>query len=106
MALVAAAVVLAPVVASASDALANPPANIAPQPNFDASGPCTAGANGTYACANPCVSAQLTFASTYDNAPACAANPWALSRPAIEARAARTGRPDSSEDDDAPSPRP
>ena len=72
MALVAAAVVLAPVVASASDALANPPANIAPQPNFDASGPCTAGANGTYACANPCVSAQLTFASTYDNAPACA----------------------------------
>ncbi len=64
---------LLPVVdASASyPPLTDPATNIAPQPNFDDSGPCTANAAGVYACANPCVNAQLGFPSTYVNAPLC-----------------------------------
>ncbi len=38
----------------------NPPANIPPNPNFLSSGPCS-GSPGTYACANPCVTASLTW---------------------------------------------
>ena len=38
----------------------NPPANIAPSPNYLSSGPCT-GKHGAYTCTNPCVTSQLTW---------------------------------------------
>lgn len=47
----------------------NPPANIAPAPNFLDSGECT-GAAGAYKCANPCVTSQLTWPS-FTNDVAC-----------------------------------
>lgn len=50
--------------------LTNPAANIAPNPNFLSSGPCTKNSNGTYSCANPCVTSQLTW-PTLSNDPAC-----------------------------------
>lgn len=48
--------------ASASGILpgANPAANIAPNPDFTTSGTCTSSGT-TWQCANPCVTAQLTF---------------------------------------------
>ncbi len=49
----------------------NPPVNIAPNPDFLVSGNCT-GSTGAYTCANPCISADLTF-PTFSSNPACTA---------------------------------
>lgn len=63
--------------ASASDAgqviyapLVNPSANIAPNPNFLSSGACT-GEPGNWTCANPCVSATMSWTGNETNL-ACA----------------------------------
>jgi len=45
----------------------NPPANIAPSPNYLSSGPCT-GTPGNYSCTNPCVTSQLTWPANAQNA--------------------------------------
>ncbi|MDE3064292.1 MAG: hypothetical protein KGJ36_01300 [Acidobacteriota bacterium] len=71
---------LAPATAGATGTLppANPPANIAPVPDFLSSGSCTQ--SGTaFTCANPCVSVRLVKAvahlvfPTYDDSAACVA---------------------------------
>lgn len=48
----------------------NPAANIAPSPDFLASGQCTSDGSG-YSCANPCVTSQLSFPADA-NTPSCA----------------------------------
>lgn len=50
---------------------ANPPANLAPTPDFMSSGAC-ADLNGTWSCANPCVSGQLKFPAFTED-PECTA---------------------------------
>ena len=47
----------------------NPPANIAPIPNFNDSGTCT-GSSGASTCTNPCVTSDLTWLA-YDNSQGC-----------------------------------
>ena len=59
------------VVAEGSHPGQNPRANVMPTPNFEFSGSCT-GAPGSWHCANPCVTTQLTFPA-HSNAPSCAA---------------------------------
>jgi hypothetical protein len=49
----------------------NPAANATPSPNFEVSGPCT-GQAGSWQCANPCVTPDLTFPA-YSDAPSCVA---------------------------------
>ena len=57
-----------PVVAPVAK-ISNPSVNIAPTPNFLEAGQCSQ-VGGVWSCANPCVSAQLTFPET-DDTPAC-----------------------------------
>jgi hypothetical protein len=57
------------VVASGLHPGANPRANVAPSPNFEYTGSCS-GAPGAWHCANPCVTATLTFPAHTD-APSC-----------------------------------
>ena len=67
-ALVALLLVVVPVSVGASgSAPYNPPANIAPSPNYLSSGPCT-GTRGNYTCPNPCVTSQLTWPANAQNA--------------------------------------
>lgn len=70
---VAVTFVVAPSVTAGASTLVglNPPANIAPSPNFLVSGPCS-GSPGAYTCPNPCVTPQLSY-PVLDNTGACSA---------------------------------
>ena len=56
-------------VPTAARTVSNPSANIAPDPDFLASGACTSSGSG-WTCANPCVTSQLTWPA-FDDSQAC-----------------------------------
>jgi hypothetical protein len=58
-----------PVHQASHASIPNPAGNIAPSPNFLQSGPCTNSA-GVWSCANPCITAQLTW-PVFANDPGC-----------------------------------